>query len=162
MTIPAGTERGTRVVEAGGRRFRAALAWRGSASDYGLLYFVALDGGEPDPDDRQDRRSLVEPGLTLDAVSEEELRRSAAEGKPLTDTERRFRAPDGRLWLAQSAGPVWADREPAEGSTGLVFTALEGPADRLRGPGAHAGERTEDELADLWRRSGSGGTDGGA
>ena len=160
MTVRATDGRGTRAVESGEGDFRAVVAWRGRASDRGLLYFVALDGGEPHPDDRRDRRAPLEPGRALPDLSDGDLRERVEDGAPLTTTERRFRAPDGRLWLAQSIGPVWADEDPAEGSTGLLLTSLEGPHERLRAPGAHAGEMEEGELADLWRRAGAEGDDG--
>lgn len=158
MTIEGGDERSTRVVEGEERRFRAGLAWRGERSGYALVYFVALDDGEPG-DDRRDRRAPLGGNRDLRGLSDAELTDLLSAGKPLTATERRFRAPDGRLWLAQSVGPVWADGEPAEGSTGLLFTSLEGPHERLRGPGGHAGELDEGDLADAWRRSGA--ADGG-
>lgn len=154
MTGEADEGRGRRVVETNGDRFRAAVAWRGPASGRGLLYFVALEDGEPG-DDRRDRRAPLEPDRGLEDFTEEELRELLSEGEPLTGTERRFRGPDGRLWLAQSVGPVWADEDPAEGSTGVLFTALEGPFERLRGPGAHAGALDGDELVALWRRAAS-------
>lgn len=161
MTVRSMEQRSARVVESGEGAFRAVVAWRGRSSDRGLLYFVALEGEGPDPDDRRDRRALLEPGRALADLSDGELRERLEEGAPLTDTERRFRAPDGRLWLAQSIGPVWAaDEDPAEGSTGLLLTSLEGPHERLRAPGAHAGQLEEDELADLWRAAGAAGDDG--
>lgn len=161
MTIRATDERSTRLVESGEGAFRAVVAWRARASDRGLLYFVALDGEEPDPDDRRDVRAPLEPGRDLTDLSDGDLRERVEGGAPLTGTERRFRAPDGRLWLAQSIGPVWADEDPAEGSTGLLLTSLEGTHERLRAPGAHAGELEDGDLADLWRRAGSDGDDGG-
>ena len=160
MTVRSMEQRSTRVVENGEASFRAVVAWRGRSSDRGLLYFVALDGEGADPDDRRDRRALLEPGRALADLSDGELRERLEGGAPLTDTERRFRAPDGRLWLAQSIGPVWADEDPAEGATGLLLTSLEGPHERLRAPGAHASEMEEDELADLWRAADTAGDDG--
>lgn len=160
VTVRAMEERSTRVAESGEEAFRAVVAWRGRASDRGLLYFVALDGEEPDPDDRRDRRAPLEPGRDLADLSDRELREGVEDGAPLTGTERRFRAPDGRLWLAQSIGPVWADEDPAEGATGLLLTSLEGAHERLRASGAHAGEMGEDDLADLWRRAESDEDDG--
>lgn len=152
MTTTAGGERTSRTIEAGGRRYRATVAWRGTTSGRGLLYFVALGEEGPD-DDREDRRVPLGPGRGLEEVSDEELVDLLSDGRPLTGTERRFRAPDGRLWLAQSVGPVWADDDPAEGSTALLFTSLEGEVERLRGPGVHAGRVGEEELRALWRRA---------
>lgn len=160
MTVRSMEERSRRVVEGEEATFRAVVAWRGRASDRALLYFVALDGDDPDPDDRRDRRALLEPGRDLADLSDGDLRERVEEGAPLTETERRFRAPDGRLWLAQSIGPVWAEEDPAEGSTGLLLTSLEGAHERLRAPGSHGGEPMgEDELADQWRRAGADGGD---
>ena len=140
-------------MEADGGRYRAVVAWRGRESGHGLLYFVALDGEAPARDDRRDRRAPLEPGRRLEDLSDADLADRLGEGAPLTETEARFRAPDDRLWLAQSIGPVWADEEPAEGSTGLLFTSLEGEHLRLTGPGGHPGEMAGEELAELWRRA---------
>lgn len=160
MTARTGGARETRRVTGPDGTYLATVAWRREASGYGLLYLIALDGDEPRSDDGGDRRVLLEPGSDPAEWSDGDLRRRAEEASPLTGTERRFRAPDGRLWLAQSVGPVWADEDPAEGSTGVVFTALEGRFERLRGPGVHVGEASAGELAEWWRRAGSGGDDG--
>lgn len=165
MTVEAGRTRSSRELETDGERYRAVLAWRGRSSGRGLVYFLALDGDDPDPDDRRDRRAPLDDADSFAELSEGELSGLLEEAAPLTETERRFRAPDGRLWLAQSVGPVWAEEDPAEGSTGVLLTALEGKPERLRGPGAHVGRLGGTELADLWRRAGAGeredGADGG-
>lgn len=160
MTVDTGRTRSSRELESDGERYRAALAWRGRSSGRGLVYFLALDGDEPDPDDRRDRRVPLTDADAFAELSEGELSGLLEEAAPLTETERRFRAPDGRLWLAQSVGPVWADEDPAEGSTGLLLTALEGEPERLRGPGVHVGRLDGTELADLWRRAGDGEREG--
>lgn len=150
-----------RAVEAGGGRFRAVEAWRGEASGRGLCYFVALEGGEAAADDRRDRRAALGPDQRLEELSDRELEELLEEAAPLTETERRFRAPDGRLWLAQSVGPVWAEREPARGTTGLLFTALEGARERLRAQDGHAGRADLGELERRWRQAtGADGEDG--
>lgn len=146
-------ERRARELESGSGRFRAVVAWRGRASGSGLLYFVAMDGDAPDPDDRRDRRAPLDFERSLEDVPEDELAGALEGGTPLTATERRFRAPDGRLWLAQGVGPVWADEDPAEGSTGLLLTALEGPVRRLEAEGGHPGRMDDGDLSDAWRRA---------
>lgn len=158
--------RGERVLEAEGRRWRAMEAWR-AESGPGLVYFLPLDeGAEVEEGDREDRRAALEPGETVQGLEEEALRERLGRATALTGTERRFRAPDGRLWLAQSVGPVWADAV-ASGLTGVLFTALEGPAERASAAGGHAGEMSDGELAERWRRAvegpgedDRGGTDG--
>lgn len=142
--------RENRVVETGGGRWRAAEAWRGRGG-VGLLYFVALADGEPTGDREGDRRASLEPDEQLGDLSKDALLERLEAGTPLTDTERRFRAPDGDLWLAQSVGPVWAEDDVAEGLTGIVFTALEGETRRATGAGGHVGEAGEAELVARWR-----------
>ncbi len=160
MTLRTDEDRRERELASGSGRYRAVVAWRGRVSGSGLLYFVAMDGDAPDPDDRRDRRAPLESGRTLDDIPEEELAEALEGGTPLTGTERRFRAPDGRLWLAQGVGPVWADEDPAEGSTGLLLTALEGPVRRLEAEGGHPGRMDEGELSDAWRRAAPAEGDG--
>lgn len=145
-------QRGERVLEADGRSWRVVEAWR-VESGPGLAYFLPLgDGGELDRDDREDRRAALEPGERVEGLPAEALRERFGRAKPLTVTERRFRAPDGRPWLVQSVGPVWSDGT-ASGLTGLLFTALEGPAARVRSGGGHAGEMSDGELERRWRRA---------
>lgn len=149
-------ERRTRVLETGGGPWRAVEAWRG-ASGHALAYFLPLakpdDSGDPVvvEDDDADRRAALEPGRTLEELSGEVLAELRESGTGLTGTERRFRAPDGRLWLAQSVGPVWAEGGVAAGLTGVLFTSLEGKPERGRGDGEHVGEAGDDELARWWR-----------
>lgn len=155
--------RGEKVMEAEGRRWRAVEAWR-AESGLGLVYFLPLDGtGGVEEGDREDRRAALEPGETVQGLEEEALRERLGGATALTETERRFRAPDGRVWLAQSVGPVWADGV-ASGLTGLLFTALEGPTERAIVGGGHVGEMSDGELAERWRRavegSGEDGPDG--
>lgn len=145
-------DREEREVTADGARWRALVARRGP-SGHALVYFLPLVGEGPADDDRRDRRAGLSPGRELSGLDEEEVRDALAGGTELTATERRFRAPDGRLWLAQSVGPVWADDGVAEGLTGLVFTSLEGPPERLAAEGGHAGRMSESELSGRWRRA---------
>ena len=145
-------EREVVEMEAEGRRWRCVEAWRAQHGS-GLLYFLPLDeDGEVAGDDRQDRRAALEPHEALEELGSDELRARLERGTPLTVTERRFRAPDGRAWLAQSIGPVWAE-EVASGMTGLLFTALEGAERRARTGGGHVGEMSSSELARRWRRA---------
>lgn len=154
-------ERGARVLEADGRAWRAVEAWR-AESGAGLVYFLPLAerGEEVLDDDRADRRAALEPGETVEGLEEGALRERLGRATPLTVTERRFRAPDGRPWLAQSVGPVWAE-DVASGLTGLLFTALDGPSSRIRSGGGHAGEMSEAELEARWRRAVEGDADDG-
>lgn len=152
-------EREARELEAGGRRWRAVEAWRAEDGP-GLLYFLPLgEDGEPGGDDREDRRAALEPDETVAGLDADALRKRLDGGVPLTVTERRFLAPDGRPWLAQSVGPVWAD-EVASGLTGLLFTALEGPRERASSGGGHAGEMSAGDLERRWRRAVEGPEEG--
>lgn len=143
-------ERSEREFTAGGRGWRAIVARRGP-SGHALLYFLPLEGSDVSDDDRRDRRAALDPEDELSALDEDDLRSGLEEATPLTGTERRFRAPDGRLWLAQSVGPVWADDGVAAGLTGVVFTSLEGAGERRDGPGGHVGEMSAAELSEAWR-----------
>lgn len=124
----------------------AREAWRG-ASGHGLLYLRVEDGSV-----EEDRRAVLEPGESLEAASEERLAELWRDAAPLTVTERRFRAPDGRWWLAQSVGPVWSEEGGAAGLSELLFTSLEGAAERFAVPDGHAGRLDQEELAAAWRR----------
>lgn len=154
-------ERERRQFEAGGRRWRAVEAWRSSKGS-SLVYFLPLARGSDRPagDDRLDRRAGLEPGRRLAELPAAELERLLEDGTGLTGTERRFRAPDGRPWLAQSVGPVWAEGGVAEGLTGVLFTSLAGEVRRARGAGEHVGEADEERLADWWRTAVGGEADG--
>lgn len=147
-------ERTERDCQVAGTPYRVLEAWR-AGDGHGVAYAVALaeDGGEPSEDDREDRRFLLGPDEELAALADRELaRRVREEGRPLTATERRFRAPDGRLWLAQSVGPVWAEGA-AEGLASVLFTSLEGPLERATGSDGHVGRLAEEELAERWTRT---------
>lgn len=145
-------ERAERSLEADGRTWRVVEAWR-AESGLALAYFLPLEeDGEVRPDDRADRRAALETGESLEDLPADTLRARLGEATPLTATERRFRAPDGRLWLVQSVGPVWAEGT-ASGLTGLLFTALEGAGERARSGGGHAGEMSAGELERRWRRA---------
>jgi len=147
-------ERPARTVEIDGGEiaFRAVEAWRAPGGP-ALCYFVRLESGEPGAGDREDRRAALDPGRTLTDLDRAELRDLLDGAAPLTATERRFRAPDGRFWLAQSVGPVWAEESAAEAVTGVRFTSLEGELERLEGPGGHVGRASEEELREAWRRA---------
>jgi hypothetical protein len=134
-------------LEVEGRLYRATAAWRGPETGYGVLYFFPSDGGEGD---RGDRRALLTPEVSLRDLGESSLLPFYEAGRPLTETERRFSAADGRRWLAQSRGPVWADRSGAEGGFGILFTSLEGEPESLRGAGGHVGEMSDEELSARW------------
>jgi len=138
-------------------RYRASLAWRGPETRFGVVYFYPLDGASSD---RRDRRALIEPRPGDPDPGPEELLALYDVGRPLTDTERRFQAEDGRQWLAQNRGPVWAGGSGAESGTGIVFTSLEGAMARLQVRGGHVGELSEEELLTLWREATERGTAG--
>lgn len=155
-------ERTRREFSEGGRRWRAVEAWRGPGG-HGLLYFLPLDDGDAASDDRLDRRSALAPDEGLRELDDGELARRRAGAAPLTETERRFEAPDGGTWLAQSIGPVWADEGVAAGLTGILFTRLDGPRRRVSGPGGHVARLSREELGRLWREAAgpAGGDDDG-
>ena len=134
-------------------------AWRGPGG-HGLLYFLPLDDGDPAADDRLDVRSALAPDEGLRELDDEELARRRGDAAPLTGTERRFEAPDGGTWLAQSIGPVWADEDIAAGLTGILFTRLDGPRRRLTGSGGHVGRLGPEELHRRWREAAAEGDDG--
>lgn len=147
-------EREARTVEREGDAYLAVEAWRGAAH-HGLCYFVKLEtpGGAPDPDDAGDRRAPLAPSERLDELPERRLDELLDEAVSLTVTERRFEAPDGRLWLAQSVGPVWAESGVAEGATAVLFTSLQGPRVRVEAEGGHVGRAETGELVAAWRRA---------
>ena len=141
-------DRFEREFEVEGRLHRATAAWRGPETGYGILYFFSSDAAEGD---RSDRRALLTPEVSLRDMAESSLLTLYDAGRPLTETERRFAAADGRQWLAQSRGPVWAGRSGAEGGSGILFTSLEGEPESLRAAGGHVGEVSDEELSALWR-----------
>lgn len=150
-----GAPRPERDVQSEAGRYRAVEAWR-SSDGHGLCYFLPLEpeGSAVAPDDRGDRRAALDPSEALDSLTSGELTALLEEAVPLTPTERRFRAPDGRLWLGQSEGPVWAEGGgAAEGLTGVLFTSLEGAARRGRSDGGHVGRMSEEELREAWTRA---------
>lgn len=159
-----GTAGEGRIVEAEGRRWLALQPWR-AGTGHGLAYFLALEDGEPSPDDRRDRRALLEPECELDALTPAELDPLLAGASPLTWTECRLAGADGEAWLVQSSGPVWAEGEVAAGLTGLVFTRLTGPPERHVLSGAGVAERSDEELwerLERARRRGAGASGSGA
>jgi hypothetical protein len=137
--VSAADGRETRRLETGDRAWLVSEAWRGE-SGWGVAYFVALGSDAPLEDDRQDRSALLEPGARIADLEDAELGRLLEDAAGLTSTERRFRGPGGRVWLAQSRGPVWAEGGVAAGLTGLLFTSLEGPFERIEGPDGQAGD----------------------
>jgi hypothetical protein len=141
-------DRFEREFEAAGRRYRATVAWRGPETGYGILYFFPSDPAESD---RGDRRTLLTPEVSLRELAESNLVSLYDAGRPLTETERRFAAADGRQWLAQSRGPVWAGGSGAEGGFGILFTSLEGEPESLRAAGGHVGEVSDEALSVLWK-----------
>lgn len=139
-----GEPRVAREIRTAHGRWRASEAWRGR-SGWGVLYLVALDSAGPAADDRRDRRVLLEPGSEIDSLADAELVSRSTDGAGLTSTERRITGPEGRTWLVQSRGPVWAGEGVAAGLTGLLFTALDGPSARVEVEDGHAGA-LEDEV----------------
>lgn len=142
--------RDSRTLEIGSERWRALEAWRGRGG-VGLLYFLPVEDGEARPDGSSDRRASLGPGERLDDLDEDDLAARLESGTALTVTERRFRSPEGELWLAQSVGPVWAEGDVAEGTTAVLFTALEGEPRRLETAGGHVGRMSAAELTSCWR-----------
>jgi hypothetical protein len=146
MTRPGGSRaRDERRLSVADREWRVSEAWRG-ASGWGVAYFLCLGAEGPDPDDRLDRKALLPPDARLDSLSDEELVALHASAAGLTSTERRFADAEGRAWLAQGRGPVWAEADVAAGLTGLLFTALEGPAERVAVADGRAAHLTDSEL----------------
>lgn len=135
-----------RDLEVSGRPYRVVDVWRGE-SGFGILHFVDAATA----DGTADRRALVTPEIQLDSLDDPVLRDLFEAGSVLTETERRFTAPDGRRWLAQNRGPVWAGRAAAEGHTGVRFTSLEGSYETLAAPAGHVGEMADAELEELWQ-----------
>lgn len=144
-----------RVVEADGEAWRASVLWR-AADGSALCYFRPAGDAASG---REDRRARLPAGRSLEEMDPEAVLELLEAAAPLTATERRFRAPDGREWLAQNVGPVWAEEDAAEGATGILFTSLDGSAERLESGGGHVGRMTEEALADAWRRA--AGREGG-
>lgn len=138
----------------GGRR--VSVAWRGGESGYGVLYFFPSD---PAVTDRLDRRALLLPEAVPEELEADRLLAIYEAGRPLTETERRFTASDGRQWLAQSQGPVWAGRASAEGGTGVILTSLEGAPESISASGGHVGEMSDEALVSLWRTARAGKAD---
>lgn len=156
MTGTATMERGEtaeRRFRADGIPWRATVAWRAEDGS-GLCYFrAAEEGADHAEEGTGDRRARLSANRSLGDLTEEELEELLAGAAPLTATERRFAAPDGREWLAQNIGPVWAEEEAAEGATGVLFTALDGALDRARTGGGHVDRMSDDRLEAAWRRA---------
>ena len=103
------------------------------------------------------RRLLLEPGRRIADLASDELAPELAAACDLTATEDVFTAPDGRRWLAQAVGPVWAGAEAAAGLVGTMFTSIDGQYDRfeVRGSPLRSGDEDPEsvraELQELWR-----------
>jgi hypothetical protein len=100
-------------------------------------------------------RFALEPGLDLDSLDRVVLGGLLGAAVGLTATEAAFRAPDGRRWLAQAVGPVWAGSAGAEGVVATRFTSLDGPFERFLTTGSpllpgREGAEIESELMELW------------
>ncbi len=141
----------------GGETYRACVAWRGRETGYGLLYFHPVTEAAGD---REDRRALLAPSEGSGELTDTRLRELFEAARPLTVTERRFTAGDGRRWLAQNRGPVWAERSAAEGHTGVVFSSLEDELQRVSSAGRHVVEMSDDELGELLRATHAGADEG--
>jgi hypothetical protein len=118
-------------------------AWRTSRGTRLLLVF-------PGPE-----RFALEPGPDLDSLDGVALAGLLGSAVGLTATEAAFRAPDGRRWLAQAVGPVWAGSAGAEGIVSTRFTSLDGSFDRFQSMGSpllpgREGADLESALIDLW------------
>ena len=141
---------GVRELELEGRRWRAIEAWRGRGGR-GLCYFAPLEDGALVEDDRADRRASLEPGEEVASLDRGRLESLWSEAAPLTATEQRIRDIEGRPWLAQSSGPVWAEADTAAGLTGLVFTSLDGTGERLEVSGGTPTAWSDEELRERLR-----------
>ncbi|MCG8469443.1 MAG: hypothetical protein MJB57_14760 [Gemmatimonadetes bacterium] len=97
-----------------GRTVRAIEAWR-ARSGLGLLYFVDEEG---------DRRASLAPEQTLETLTDADLSAVWERAVPLTPTERRIRDDDGRVWLIQGFGPVWAETGGAADAVGTRIRCL--------------------------------------
>lgn len=102
------------------------------------------------------RRLLLGPGRRISELTSAELATELAGACRLTGTEAVFAAPDGRRWLAQAVGPVWAGSEAAEGLVGTMFTSIDGGYERFEvqgsplRPGSEDAVRLQGELRELW------------
>lgn len=137
-------ERERRNEGAGDAERELVVAWRTSRGTRLVLAF-------PGPS-----RFALGPGSGLDALDAAELKAHLEVATGLTDTEATFRAPDGRRWLAQATGPVWAASEGAEGLLTTRFTSLDGAYESLQSPGSPLrpdrpdGVSLDDALTELW------------
>jgi len=113
------------------------------------------------------RRMALAPGRGIEHLSIADLSTGLAGAVGLTGTEAVFTAPDGRRWLAQAVGPVWAGSEAAEGLVGTMFTSIDGRFERFEvggsplRPDREDPERVRAELEDLWRLRGESEERGG-
>jgi hypothetical protein len=114
-----------------------------SPTGLGLAYFLA-------PDRADDRRAVLEPGVELGGLGEEAVAELWSGAASLTETERRFRGPDGHAWLAQSTGPVWGEGAAA-GITGLRLVCLTAERAPVELRNANLALLDDEGLADLLR-----------
>lgn len=137
--------RATALLEFDGQETEILEAWRTSRGTKLVLVF-------PGP-----RRILVAEDRELTRMEVEELRIALEGASGLTATEACFDAPDGRRWLAQAVGPVWAGSEGAEGLAGTLFTSIDGPFERFESRGSPlrpdrgSGVPVDADLAEIWR-----------
>ena len=142
-------ERPRREFEVDQRAWAAIDAWRDSG-DLGLCYMVPLEDGDPVRDDREDRRSTLEPGQLLRDLEAAALDTLWSAGVPLTETERRLVDPDNHLWLAQNTGPVWAEGGGASDATGVLFRCLSASRPHIGvSPAGHLRDESTDWLRGL-------------
>lgn len=99
-------------------------AWRTSR---GTKLIVVLPGPA---------RFALDAGKDLDLLDASGLSAYLESAVDLTGSEAIFGAPDGRRWLAQAVGPVWAPTVGAEGLVATRFTSLDGPFESFQAPGS--------------------------
>lgn len=105
-------------------------------SPSGLSLVVFPDAG---------RRASLPAGRRAAEMSAEELSDLEDEAVGLTVTERIFRR-EGEPWLAQQTGPAWADADEASADLcGIVFTRLDGSAERHAVAGRSPGPPPDEE-----------------
>lgn len=109
-------------------------------SGLGLGYFVC------DDPEVEDRRAALPAGLALPDLDDEAFLALWEAGRRLTPTERRFVDGGGAVWLAQSTGPVWAERGSAAGTAGLRLRCISAHRPSVELNGATLSELSDAEL----------------